>query len=202
MNLAGPSELQLDALREVANIGCAHAVTALSRLVGGRKVQIDVPRVLVAPVADLPALVGGEAAAAIAAQLAMHGQLTGHLLLVMPQTDAAHLCTLLLDRPCAQPLDAAAESALGEAANIVASACLTAIGTLTGLRLMPSPPELSQGPAGTLVAAAVADCAADAGLVVVLEARFQTEVAPALGGRLLVLPHRESLATLLKVLGV
>ena len=202
MTNVAPSDLQLDALREVANIGCAHAVTALSRLVGGRKVQIDVPRVLVAKVSELPAMVGGEAAAAIAAQLAMHGQLTGHLLLVMPQADAAHLCTLLLERPCAEPLDAAAQSALGEAANIVASACLTAIGTLTGLRLMPSTPVLSQGPAGDLVAAAIADCAADAGLVVVLEAHFQTDIAPALGGRLLVLPHHESLKALLKVLGV
>jgi chemotaxis protein CheC len=202
MNPGAPSELQLDALREVANIGCAHAVTALSKLVGGRKVQIDVPRVLVAKAGELPALVGGEEAAAIGAQLAMHGQLTGHLLLVMSQTDAAHLCTLLLERPSVPPLDAAALSALGEAANIVASACLTAIGTLTGLRLMPSPPELSQGTAGALVAQAVADCAAAEGLVVVLEARFQTEVAPALGGRLLVLPHHASLATLLSALGV
>ena len=68
MNVDTPSETQLDALREVANIGCAHAVSALSRLVGGRNVQIDVPRVLVAAVADLSAMVGNETTPAVAAQ--------------------------------------------------------------------------------------------------------------------------------------
>ncbi|MHB8878987.1 MAG: chemotaxis protein CheC [Myxococcaceae bacterium] len=202
MIASAPSEMQLDALREVANIGCAHAVSALSRLVGGRKVQIDVPRVLVAPVADLPAMVGNETTPAVAAQLGMQGELSGQLLLVMPQADAAQLSSLLLEHSRAAPVDFRADSALGEAANIVASACLSAIGTLTRLKLLPSVPRLSQGPAGALVAAAIADSAADAGLVVVLEARFQTELAPAIGGRLLVLPERESLAKLLSALGV
>jgi len=44
-------ELQLDALREVANIGAGHAATALSQLTG-RTVMIGVPEVNVRPTGD------------------------------------------------------------------------------------------------------------------------------------------------------
>ena len=46
------SELQRDALREVANIGAAHAATALS-LMTGTKIMISVPTITVAPLAEL-----------------------------------------------------------------------------------------------------------------------------------------------------
>ncbi len=202
MNMAEPSELQLDALREVANIGCAQGVSALSRLVGGRKMVIDLPRVLVAGVGKMASLVGGDELPAVTAEFALHGQLTGRLLLVLPEADANKLKTLLLEHARATPIAAHAESALQEAANIVASACVSAISTLTGLRLLPSTPTLSTGKSGELVAAVLAASGAPAGLVVALEARFQTEVAPALCGRLLVLPDREALPTLLAALGV
>ncbi|MFN7133862.1 MAG: chemotaxis protein CheC, partial [Myxococcales bacterium] len=40
---AGLQERDLDALREMTNIGCGHAASALSRLVGDRRVSIEVP---------------------------------------------------------------------------------------------------------------------------------------------------------------
>ena len=50
-------ELQLDALREVANIGAGHAATALSQLTG-RTVMIGVPEVNVRPLEDVSELLG------------------------------------------------------------------------------------------------------------------------------------------------
>jgi chemotaxis protein CheC len=41
-------EPQLDAMREVANIGAGHAATALSQMTN-RKIMINVPRVNVRP---------------------------------------------------------------------------------------------------------------------------------------------------------
>jgi chemotaxis protein CheC len=202
MNLESPSELQLDALREVANIGCGHAASALSQLVGGRKVQIDVPRVVVTAVSEMSVMLGGADAKVVAALLTMHGELSGHLILVLPEKDAQLLCSLLLNAPCELPLSEVQKSALGEAANIVASACLTAIGTLTGLRLLPSTPTLSQDEAGAVIEGALSKTQTPTGLLVVLEAKFHTAIAPSIGGQLLVLPDRTSLKTLLSKLGV
>ena len=201
MSSDSPSALQLDALREVANVGCGHAASALSRLVGGRKVQIDVPRVVVTSVSEMSVLMGGADARVVAAVLRMEGELEGHLVLVLPEKDARQLCALLLDAPCVGPFNDVQQSALSEAANIVASACLTAIGNLTGLRLLPSPPILTEDQAGEVLGETLASRAAS-GVVVVLEASFQTAMNPSIGGQLLVLPDRKGLATLLSRLGV
>ena len=45
--------LQVDALREVANIGAGHAATALSQMVGG-PIMISVPTANVARIEDIP----------------------------------------------------------------------------------------------------------------------------------------------------
>jgi glycine cleavage system H protein len=93
-------------------------------------------------------------------------------------------------------------SALGEVANIVASACLTALGTLTGLTMVPSTPQLSLGSVGELMVQALQHTKKDGGLVVMLEARFQTTVAPTVEGWFFVLPDPPSLSKLLRTLGV
>ena len=202
MNATAPTDVQLDALREVANVGCGHAASALSRLVGGRQVRIDVPRALVAKPDDLPAMIGGEDRPVVAASLEMLGQLTGHLLLVVPEDDARRLCSLLLNAPGEGPFREDERSAFSEAANIVASACLNAIGKLTGMTLLPSVPRVAEDVAGVVVDEAVMKADRGAGVVVVLEARFSTNAAPPIEGQLLVMPDRASLKRLLETLGV
>jgi chemotaxis protein CheC len=202
VNAPAPTEMQLDALREVANVGCGHAASALSRLVGGRRVNIEVPRALVVSPTDLPAAIGGEEKQVVAASLEMTGGLAGHLLLVLPEDDAHRLCALLLNAPGEGMFREDERSAFSEAANIVASACLNAIGKLTGLRLLPSVPKVSQDIAGAVVDEALAKVNSNAGVVVVLEARFSAIAAPPIEGQLLVVPDRASLKRLLETLGV
>jgi chemotaxis protein CheC len=194
-----PSDIQLDALREVANIGCGHAVNALARLVGGRTVNLSVPRAVLAAAADVAEMLGGAEAPVVAAKLGMEGQLRGVLLLVMPREDSAALEALLLRRQDAPAEER--ESALSEAANIVASACLSAIGTLTGWRLLPSVPELVRGAAGLVVSRAVTE-AQGGDRVVVLETRFSAVGAPSVSGQVLLVLERESSKALLARLGV
>ncbi|KFA87279.1 chemotaxis protein CheC [Archangium violaceum] len=194
-----PSDIQLDALREVANIGCGHAVNALARLVGGRTVNLSVPRALLAAAAEVAEMLGGAEAPVVAAKLGMEGQLRGVLLLVLPREDSAALEALLLRRQDAPAEER--ESALSEAANIVASACLSAIGTLTGWRLLPSVPELVRGAAGLVVSRAVTE-AQGGDRVVVLETRFSAVGVPSVSGQVLLVLERESSRALLSRLGV
>jgi chemotaxis protein CheC len=199
------AELQRDALREVANIGCGHAASALARLMGGRPVQLSVPRVesvdlsgdLSADAAAIPGLLGGGAARVLAARLGVEGELQGTLLMLLPARDGEALGRLLMGPRPASPEDT--RSALSETANILASACLSAIGTLTGWRLLPSVPRLTEGPAGELVAQVVAGMEGASARVVVLEARFST---PQVSGQLLLLLEPRASRELLQRLGV
>src|ERR1041384_7553493 len=56
-NLPALSDLERDALREVANIGAGHAATALSQMTG-RKIMISVPEVSVRALEQVAELVG------------------------------------------------------------------------------------------------------------------------------------------------
>ena len=51
------SELQLDALRELANIASGHAATALAQMLGS-EVELSVPRALALPRAEAVAAYG------------------------------------------------------------------------------------------------------------------------------------------------
>jgi chemotaxis protein CheC len=197
-----PSDLQLDALREVANVGCGNAASALSRLVGGRRVSIEVPRALVVDVDDLSSLVGGHERQVVAATLEIQGQLSGRVMVVLDSGDAHRLCELLLNAPAPPRLREAERSAFSEAANIIASACLSAIGQLTGLSLIPSVPTVDEDDAAAVVEELLHRSDPAVGVAVVLEARFSASAALPFAGQLLVVPHPASLKRLLERLGV
>jgi chemotaxis protein CheC len=198
--LSVPSDLQLDALREVANVGCGHAASALSKLVGGRPVRIEVPQAHAVPSRQVGELLGGDQAS-VCGVVKMEGALDGKVVLVLSEQTAQQLAALLLDAPQASLELNVARSALEEVTNILASACLSAIGHLTTLTLLPSPPRLLRGSAEHIAQAILAGGTAGE-MVVVLETRFGTAVAPPLQGRLLLLPDQRSLGTLLTRLGL
>lgn len=196
-----PTELQLDLLREVANIGCGHAAKALSRMVGGTQVQIQVPRVVVTAVSELAKLMSEPEGRVVSASLDMAGGLVGKVLLVLPVGDAGVVAEVLLGRT-----PAAANGSLGreqkeafvELANILVSACLSAISDLTGLRLLPSVPSFYEGTPTEVLEQLSWPAMRD--VVVGMEARFTTRKAPEVTGQLLLLPDEWSVRKLLSKL--
>lgn len=198
MSQALHTDDQLDALREVANVGVGHAANALGRLMGGRVVNLSLPRALVCSAGDVVTLVGGPAAPVSAVHLGMTGGLDGLVLVVLPEADGAVLAHALTGPGAAESLR---DSALNEVANIVASACLSAIGTMTGLKLLPGIPLLEHGPARDVVQAAL-EAAHSPGGWVVLEARFAAVGAPPVSGQLLLVLERSRADALLRKLGL
>jgi chemotaxis protein CheC len=200
-------ELQRDALREVANIGCGHAANALARLMGGRPVHLSVPRVESIDAsgagsddASIARLLGGSDTRVFAAQLGVEGGLHGSLLMLLPTRESEALGRLLLGGT--EPSAEDTRSALSETANILASACLSAIGTMTGWRLLPSVPHLTEGPVGEVLSEAVAGMEGASARLVVLEARFSAACAPQVTGQLLLLLEPRASRELLQRLGV
>jgi len=198
-----PTPLQLDALREVANIGCGQAASALSRLMGGRRVDIGVPKAYVTDGDDLLEMLGGDVPI-VAVSFGMEGDLQGRLLMVLPEDDAHRLVGLLLNAPDDGGFRDDQRSALSETANILASACLSAIGRLANLTLMPSVPSLREDHAGAVVDQELdaVDRDASSRKVVVLEADFSTSATAPIHGRLVVVTDMLNLGRLLERLGV
>ena len=196
-------ELQLDALREVANIGCGHAVGALSRLMGGQRVGIEVPRAKLIEFGAIAELVGGHEEPVVGVATDITGELGGGLLLLMPVEGARGLAGALLGARAGEgPLSDEARSALSEVGNILCSACLSAIATAFGLSLLPSVPRLAEDMAGAVLEEVVSPMSERADRALVLETRFSAGDGQALSGHFLIFPDVPSLPALLKAIGL
>jgi chemotaxis protein CheC len=89
--------IQLDALREVSNMGAGHAATALSQMTNTR-IMINVPRLQVVPLEEVPEVVGSPDQVVAAVLMHMLGDLTGRTLLIFPRNAAMRLAEILLHR--------------------------------------------------------------------------------------------------------
>src|SRR2546429_4026724 len=103
-------ELQIDALREVANIGAGHAATALSQLTN-RRIMISVPQINIVRLEEVPDLLGTPQDVVAAVLMHMLGDLTGRTLLLFPESMARRGCVMLISRPGRSTAAAAARQA-------------------------------------------------------------------------------------------
>ena len=132
----------------------------------------------------------------------LEGPLTGHLLLALPEPDAASAGRAASATPCrpAAGWSGLAESALLESGNIVGSAFVSAVAVLVGREAAPLGAAASRAGA----AASLRRCARgpDAGSVA-LATRFSCAEPPGpLEGLILVMPDPERIAPLLTALDV
>src|SRR5215203_2013542 len=188
-------ESQLDAMREVANIGAGHAATALSQMTN-RKIMITVPRVNVRPLEEACDMVGTPDEVTAAVLMHMMGDLTGRALLMFPQRAAGTLCDYLLRRELGttQEFGEMERSALKEAGNILASAYLNALSDFMGMMLVPSVPSLVIDLTGAVLSSAHLNFGHDRDYAFCVETSFRVDGAPdPLGGHFLLLPDMSSL---------
>jgi chemotaxis protein CheC len=141
------NEEQLDALRELANIGSGTAGTALSSLLG-RAVDISVPKVSAMSLEDAVEAAGDPSAEVRVTLVPLKGDLNGSALLVFPPEDAASICGML----GVDPEGPDGESALAEIGNILCASYLNALGQIVGMEIEPSPPETAWDMLGAVVA--------------------------------------------------
>ena len=130
------TDLQLDALRELANIGSGTAGTALSSLLGST-IELSVPSASALELADAVEAAGEPDDLVWGVVVPVSGQVDATALLVIGEDDARTLCALL-------GVEADTEtgrSALGEIGNIMVSSYVGALATMTGFELDLRPPE-------------------------------------------------------------
>jgi chemotaxis protein CheC len=140
------TELQLDALAELANIGSGTASTALSTMVG-RAVDVSVPNALALPFAEAVEVAGPAEQEVTGIVLGIAGDMRGTVLLLIAPEDAAAMCRML----GVEPDDEFAPSALGEIGNIVGTSYINALAAMTGMAIEPTPPATATDMLGAIV---------------------------------------------------
>jgi len=198
------SETQLDALKEMSNIGMGHAATALSQMLG-ETLMIRVPRVTVTDVAKVPELLGGAEKLVAGVVLQVLGDARGLVLMVFPEESALELLKrVVLRTPTQRVLDEVEESTLKEIGNILASAYLSALGSLLNKTLLPSVPQFAYDMAGAVVDAVLIDLIQKGDQAVMVEAELcrSNEQSQGLNGHFFLIPDRSSLQVLFEAIGV
>lgn len=189
---------EVDALQELASIGCGRALSALGKLMQ-RRVEMDVPEVWLGrsegAIADF---VGGLGDAVVAVAVRLEGLLTGHLVLALTERDAGRLASCLGYPAGGDGWSEMSQSALMESGNIVGSAFVSALAQMVGKTLMLSVPRLARG-GGRECLDALVDPKSGS---VALATRFVCREAPGpLEGLVLVMPDPQQVTALLAAMG-
>ena len=167
------TELQLDALRELANIASGNAATSLAQMLG-REVDLNVPRVLALPLAEAVEACGSPDEATTSVVIPLDGDIDGVVLLLIDPDGADALCGLLGVEAGSE----IGESALREIGNILGTSCLNALASMTGLHLEPCPPHLTTDMLGAIVSSLALSQTASTELVLVLDSELAVAGEP------------------------
>ena len=196
------NNLQMDVLKEIGNIGAGNAVTSLAKMID-KKVDMAVPKVKIMGFDKVSQILGGEEMLVVGILLSVTGDLTGNMMFILDNFAARQLVNILLGNSDSDSLEfnEMELSALKEIGNILTASYLSALAGLTGLRIMPSVPQLAIDMAGAILSVPAIEFGKVGDSVLYIETEFSEGITKVFGDFLLI-PDVDSYEVLLKALGV
>jgi chemotaxis protein CheC len=140
------TELERDALAELANIGVSRAAASLRKMIG-QQVILSVPAVEVMNRKVAAALVGErEGDRLVAVQQEFSGSFSGRALLIFPQAKSLELIRAIVgpEVPVEEAKDIE-EEALAETGNVILNGCLATMANILNQSLTISLPRVMRG---------------------------------------------------------
>ena len=195
------TQFQLDAIREIGNIGSGHAATALSTLLQ-RRIDMSVPEVWAVPFEEVSAIVGQLDKPQAVIYVKVEGEASGKAVFFFPVESAEIVVQALFGTE--EPMDVytgeMAQSALMEVGNILVSSFIIALTQFSGIPLQPSVPAL----AVDMIGASLDAIFLEEGVLdeTVLFIDTQINGIPEIEGQFIFLPDDGSLKKLLGAMGV
>ncbi len=202
MKIQDLKELQLDGLKESANIGGGHAATALSQMLG-KKVGVEVPKIEILPIEKTSELLGKDVGVILAALTKFFGDVTGRTLIVMGDDDAKTLVKILLNKEMTEDIeiDDMGISSLKEVANILCSSYLNATSEFLGLMLLPSVPFIIRDDFRAIISSVYLEFTEDEEYVFCVKTIFHfSDPKKELEAYLLLIPDTGGLINILKAM--
>ncbi|KUK04654.1 chemotaxis protein CheC [Methermicoccus shengliensis] len=164
-------EIELDALKELGNIGVGHAATSLSRMLG-RLVVMSVPNVRVVKISELHEVIETEkiVAGVVTALEDMENGQAGFLYVTFPESSSEKVVRILLGDSSDEEL---MDSAIMEIGNILSSSFCDATAEMLGIVLMPTPPSFAKDYSIAVVDAVVSQLADKSDHIVIFETELR-----------------------------
>jgi chemotaxis protein CheC len=195
------TQIQLDALREIGNIGSGHAATALSTLLQ-RRIDMSVPEVWAISYEQVASVIGQLDSPQAVIYVKVEGEASGKAVFFFPLESAKVVAQSLLNSN--EPVDLfeceMAQSALKEVGNIMVSSFLIALTQFSGIPLQPSVPALAVDMAGAILDAILLEDGSLDDTVLFIDT--QLSGTPQIEGQFIFLPNDGSLSKLWGALGI
>lgn len=199
MDYSKLSEIQLDALKEVSNIGAGNAATALSQLLN-RKVDMTVPSVKIINFTDIYSLMDKEEIVA-GVLVRVLGDTPGNILFVFEKNVAFNIIEQLTGMK-EEELSEMGSSVLCEIGNIISAAYMNAISRLTNLYILPSVPAVAYDMIGAILTTTFIESVQYSEEILEIETTLKSEDTSNLGGYFYYVPMAGSLEKILNSIGV
>lgn len=194
------TELQLDALREVGNIGAGNAATALSQMIQ-KRINMTVPQVDILPLDKVISKIGEEEDMVIAVVLRVLGDAPGNVVFLLTMESSYSLIQMLTGKSVSGELDELQISALQEIGNILTGAYLNSIVKMTGMTMISSVPAISQDMLYSLMTTAFIESGQYDEYMMSIESKF-SEGDRDIKGFFFYIPKPGSLEKLMEALGL
>ena len=171
--IADLTDIQKDALREIGNIGAAHAATALSSMLK-ETIMIDVTSSHIIGVEDMQSLFGKPSDKVAGIFMQVSGSGTHNLLMLFPFENTLQLVDMFFNRSLgtSSKLSSKDESAICEIGNVCACAYLNALSTLLDITLFPTPPGLAVDMLGAVLEFPILEIGMRADFVIIIQTEF------------------------------
>jgi len=190
--------LQLDALKEVGNIGAGNAATALSQLLK-TKIDMSVPNTNIVPFEDIFDKIGGEKVV-VGVIVRVLGDTPGNILFVLDRQTAFRMIESLTGRK-EEELTELGISVLSEIGNIISASYMNAIARLTNLVIMPSVPAITYDMLGAILSTTFIESSQFNDNVLDIETSFFQDDSE-ISGHFYYIPMPGSLEKILNAIGI
>ncbi|MCI8815501.1 MAG: chemotaxis protein CheC [Angelakisella sp.] len=195
------SDMHIDALREIGNIGSGNAASSLAMLLADT-IDISVPVVRILDYEQVMDELGGPEQMIVGLLLCLDGDVNGMIMFLLHQNFANTLLGALIgEADVGGTVDEMSYSALQEVANIMAASYVNAIADLTGFTINISVPSLCVDMLGAILSVPAIHYANISDKMIFIEDKFHGKELDA-PNHILLIPDVESLDKIMSSLGI
>jgi chemotaxis protein CheC len=198
------TEAQIDALKEIGNIGAGHAATALSQMINRKKIMITVPEIKVVEKEKIFNYIDEPDALSTGVIMNVLGDVVSKIIMLIKKESALYLADLLLKKKTgtSKLLTEMENSAVKEIGNILSGAYMNALNEFLGLMLLPSVPNLVFDTSAAILTAVLDSFEDVSSKILSIETQFIETNEKILKGYLLLMPDTSSVKIILNAIRI
>ena len=201
-NLSQLSDMHIDVLREIGNIGAGNAATSLAGLLN-RKIDMKAPVVRIMDIANVDNALGGPETPVVAILVELSGDIRGIMMFIVSQHFTKIMLKSLLNEEnvdCMRLTDME-RSAISEIGNIMIGSYVSAISELANLKIKISVPAVTSDMVGSLLTVPAAETGAVSDEIIFVEDDFKNS-NNSISANMMLVPSLDSVEKLMSGLGI